>query len=66
MSIFHYLQTIAIKIDMAIKIHLKECPHGDPVPATILDAIGVLMKGKVVLNGAARIFGLFILSRSEP
>ena len=63
MSILHHLQAVTIEVNMAVKIHLKECPHRDLVLAAVLDAISIPVESEVMLDGTARIFGFFILPR---
>jgi hypothetical protein len=65
MAILHNLQAIAVKLYIAIKIHLMECLHRNLVLATVLQTVSFLLEGEVVLDRTARIFNLLILSRSE-
>lgn len=65
MSIFQDLQTITIEINVAIEVHLKECPHWDLIFAPIFHAISILMKCKVMLDRTAWIPGFLVLTRGE-
>ena len=65
MSVFHYLQTVPVKVNVAIKVHIMECLHWDLVSTSVLELVGLLLECKVVFDGAARNSGLFGLARTE-
>ena len=65
MPVLQDLQTIAIELNLAIKVHVVEGLHRNLVSAAVLDLVGFVLEGKVVLNGASRKSGLFVLARGE-
>ncbi len=64
-SIFKDFQTIAVEINVTVKVHLKECPHWYLVFAPIFHAISIVMKCKVMLDRAARKSSFLVFARSE-
>jgi hypothetical protein len=64
-SVFKNLQSIAIEVNLAIKVHVVECLHGNLVAPAILGLIRSILEGKVVLNWAARERCLLGLARAE-
>jgi hypothetical protein len=64
-SVFHYLQTIPVEVNLAIKVHIVECLHGDLVGSSVLELVGLILERKVVFNRAAWNSGLFVLAGTE-
>lgn len=62
MSVFHNFQTIAVEIDIPIKVHLEEREHRDLSLSMVLCAIRLLMECEVMFDWAARETGLLVLS----
>lgn len=66
MSVFQNLQTIAIELDVSIKVHVVESLHGDLVCASVLELVGLILECKVVLDRAPGVSGFLVLARTEP
>lgn len=60
MTVLQHFESIALEIDLAIKVHLMEGLHGDLVLAMILGTIMLVVEMQVVLNRTAGEFGLLI------
>jgi hypothetical protein len=65
MSVLQNLQTIAIELDVAIKVHVVESLHRNLVPTAVFNLVGFILEGEIVLDRTSRKSGLFILARSE-
>lgn len=65
MPVLQGFQTIAIDLDLAIKVHIVEGHHWDLVSPAVLGLIGLILEGKVVLDGTSGKSGLFVFARSE-
>ena len=65
MSVFEDLQSVAIELDISVKIHVVEGLHWDFVSSPVLDPVGLVLEGKVVFDGASRVSGLFVYARSK-
>lgn len=65
MPVLHHLQTVAIDVNVAIKIHLMERLHGNLVPALVLDPVCGPLEGEIMLNRAARESGLLVFPRRD-
>lgn len=65
MSVFQHLETVTIHVNLAIKVHVIESLHGDLVSSTVLELIGRVLEGKVVLNWAAGKLDLLVLAGDE-
>jgi len=65
MSVFHYLQRIAIEVNLAIEVHIVEGLHGNLAGASVLELVGFVLEGQVVFDRATRERGLFVLARTE-
>lgn len=64
-SVFQDFQTITLEVNLSVKIHLKESPHWNPVLATVLLSILLLVEVEIVFNWASWVFGLFVNSRAH-
>jgi hypothetical protein len=64
-SVLQDLESIAVELDVSVKIHLVESFQGDLVLAMVLELVGAVLEGEVVLDRPARIFGLFVLSGAD-
>lgn len=56
------LEDVAVKIDVTVEVHLVEGLHGDLALAVVLELVGAVLEGEVVLDGAARQLDLLILA----
>ena len=65
MSILQDLQSVAIEFDISVEVHVVEGLHGDLVSSPILEPIGLILEGKVVLDRASRVSGLLVYARTE-
>jgi hypothetical protein len=61
-AVFHYVETIAFEVNLAVEIHLMECFHRYSVLARVSDSVVAIMKVQVLLHGSARVPGLFVLT----
>lgn len=64
-TVLHHLQAVTVELDITVKVHLEEGPHGDLVLAAVLHTIRLLLEGKVVLHRTSRVSGLLILAGSK-
>jgi hypothetical protein len=65
MPVLQHLQTVAVEVNVAIKIHVMESFHGDLVLPAVLDLIRIILEGKIMLDWATRKLNLIVLSWSE-
>lgn len=65
MSVFHSFKTIALEINLPIKIHLVECFHGNLALAMICRPVMFAQEMEVMFNRSSGILGLFILAGSH-
>jgi hypothetical protein len=61
-SVLHDLKAVAVELDIAVKVQVVEGLHWDLVAATILQPVGLVLEGKVVLDRAAGVLDLLILA----
>lgn len=59
---FHALESIALKIYLAIEVLLMEDLHGNLALAAVGGTIMVTMEIQIVFDGTASVLGLFILA----
>lgn len=64
-TVLEDLEAVAIKLDIALKVHVVESLNWDLGPSTVLELIGVILEGEVVLDWATRKFHFLILARAE-
>lgn len=64
-AVLHDLQTVALEVDVAVKVHLVEGLHGNLARATVLGAVGILLEVEVVLDGATGVAGLLGLAGAD-
>lgn len=64
-SVLENLETIAVELDVTVKVHLVESLHGDLVLSMVLEAVVLVLEGEVVLNRAARVSGLLVLAGGD-
>jgi len=65
MSVLHNLQAVPIKVDIAIEIHTIERLQWNLVRPSVLKLIGLMFEGKIMFDGATRIFGFFVFAGRE-
>jgi hypothetical protein len=65
MALLQDLQTVAIEVHIAVKVHLVKGFHWDGLLAKIFLAVLLLVKGEVVINWLARERSLLVLARRE-
>lgn len=65
MSVFQNLQAVTIELHISLKVHVVEGLHGNFVCASVPELVGFLLEGKVMLDGASGVSGLFVLARAE-
>lgn len=53
-TVFEDLEAVAIELDIALKVHVVESLHWDLGPPTVLELIGVILEGEVVLDWVTR------------
>lgn len=59
----HNVEAVALEVNLASEVLFVESLHGDLVLAVVLGAVGFRMEVEVVLNRAARVLDLLVLSR---
>lgn len=64
-SVLKHLETVAIEVDIAVKVHRVESFHGNLTPPAVLDLIGIILERQVVLDRAAWELDLLVLARDE-
>jgi hypothetical protein len=64
-SVLHDFQRIPVEVNLAIKEHIMEGLHRNLIGTSVLELVGLILEGKVVLDRAAWNSGLFILTRTE-
>jgi hypothetical protein len=64
-SVLKHLETVAIEVGIAVKVHGVEGFHGDLAPPAVLNLIGIVLEGQVVLDGAAWELDLLVLAGDE-
>lgn len=63
-TVLHDLESVAVEVDIAVKVLLVEGLHGNLAAAVVLGAVGLLVELEVVLNGGARVASLLVLAGS--
>jgi hypothetical protein len=63
MSVLQYIESITLKINLAVEVLLVESLHGNLALAMIFDTVMFAVELQVVLNRAARILGFLVLAR---
>lgn len=61
MPVFHNLQSIALEVDLSVKIHLMERLHRDLDLAMIPRSILLVVKMQIVFHGTTRVSCFFVL-----
>ena len=60
--VLHGFQTIALEVDIAVKVLLVEGLHRDPVLAMVPGPVRLFVEGEVMFDRTTRISSLFIFS----
>ena len=61
-SVFEDLETVAVELNIAVKVHVVEGLHWDLALAAVLELVGLVLEGEVVLNWASWESGLLVLA----
>lgn len=64
-AVLESLETVALEVDVTVKVHLVEGLHGDLVVAAVLEAVRVLLEVEIMLDATAREAGLFVLAGAQ-
>ncbi len=64
-SVLQNFKSIAVEIDISVKVHLIESLYGNLVLAVVLGLVSRIFESEVVLDGSAGVFGLLILSGAD-
>lgn len=62
MSVLKNIQSIALKVNISVKVLLKESCHGNLALAVVFDTVMLAVELQVVLDGTTRVFSFFILA----
>lgn len=62
MTVLEDLKSIALEVNLTVKVHLVEGLHGDLVLATVLGLVGLVLELEVVLNALVGETSLLILA----
>lgn len=65
MPILQNLEGVAVEVDVSVEVHLVEGLYGDLALATVLELVGLILEGQVVLDRSAGISSLLILSGTD-
>lgn len=65
MSVLEGLETVAIELNIPVKIGFIERLHGNLALAMVLGAVCLLLESEVVLDGASTVFGFLVLSGGD-
>jgi hypothetical protein len=64
-SVFHDLESIAIEVDVTVKVQLEKRLQGDPVSSVPSRLIRVVLEGQVVFHGTTGQLDLFVEPRAD-
>lgn len=64
-TVLHHLQTVALEIDVTIKVHFMKRLHGDLVRSTVFGPIRIFLEIEVEFDRAAGELGLLIAARAN-
>ena len=64
-AVLHDLETVAVKVDITVKIQLVESLHRDFDLAMVLGLVAGLLEGEVVLDRAAGMPCFLVLARAD-
>lgn len=64
-TVFEDLEAVAVELDIALKVHVVESLHWDLCPPAVLELVGVVLEGEVVLDRATRQCHFLIFARAE-
>jgi hypothetical protein len=62
-AVFHNLKTVTVELDVSVKVHLVECLHRNPVPATVFEPVALVLEREIVLNRCTRVASLLVDTR---
>lgn len=64
-TVLEDLEAVAIELDIALEVHVVESLNWDLGPPTVLELIGVVLEGEVVLDWTTRESHFLILARAK-
>ena len=65
MTVLENLESITVKVDISIEVHVVESFHRNLVLSAVFYFIGFVLKGKIMLDWTSWVLGLFILAWGE-
>lgn len=64
-SVLENLESVAVEINLAIKIHIVKGFHRNLVLSAVLYLVGLVLEGKIMLDWTSWVLGLLILAWRE-
>lgn len=64
-SVLENLETVAVELNIAVKVHVVEGLHWDLVPSAVLEFVGLVFESEVVLDWASWKSDLLVLARAH-
>ena len=64
-SVLEDLEAVAIELNVAVKVHVVESLHWDLGLSAVLETVGLILEGEVMLNWATWGSRLLVLARAE-
>lgn len=64
-SVLENLETVAVKLNIAVKVHVVEGLHWDLVPSAVLEFVGLVFESEVMLDWASWKSDLLVLARAH-
>lgn len=66
MAVLEDVKTVTVEVDLAVKVLVDEGLHGDLVVGVPSCAVGLVLEGQVLVDGAAGQLGLLVGSGCQP
>lgn len=64
-SVLENLEAVAVELNIAIEVHVVKGLHWDLALSTVLELVGLVLKGEVVLDWASWKLDLLVLARAH-
>lgn len=64
-TVLEDLEAVAVELDIALEVHVVESLNWDLGPPAVLELIGIVLEGEVVLDWATRESHFLIFARAE-
>lgn len=64
-TVLEDLEAVAVELDIALKVHVVEGLHWDLCPPAVLELVGIVLEGEVVLNRATRECHFLVFARTK-